>query len=207
MSLTTKRNDVIAGYERDAATLFERYATLAFEDAHRPFLHLRPSPPADIVDIGAGAGRDAADLARAGHRVLAVEPCHGLRERAVAAWSDLPINWLDDALPDLRAVRATGRCFDLAIISAVWMHLSAEERRDGAVAVASLLKPAGELWLSLRHGPPPEGRFMWDVSAAETVGLYERAGLSLTLQETSESLQPENRRQGVTWTRLAFRRA
>lgn len=207
MSDIANSNTVIAAYERNAASLFERYAKLAFEDAHRPFLHLRPPPPADIIDIGAGAGRDAADLARLGHRVLAVEPCAGLRQRAAAAWSDLPIAWLDDMLPSLSAVRATQRRFDLAIVSAVWMHLGAKERSDGAGVVASLLRPDGQLWLSLRHGPPPEGRVMWDVSAEETVALFERAGLAVRLQETSESLQPENRRQGVTWTRLAFRRA
>ena len=54
------------GYREEAATLVPRYEALVFEDVHREVIHLFPAPPAHVLDVGAGTGRDAAALARAG---------------------------------------------------------------------------------------------------------------------------------------------
>ncbi len=56
--------------------------------------------------------------------------------------------------------------------------------------------------LSLRHGPVPPGRRMFDVSGAETVQLAEAEGLdpALLLENQTGRLG----REGVSWTRLAF---
>jgi len=59
--------------------------------------------------------------------------------------------------------------------------------------------------MSLRHGPVPPGRRMFDVSAAETTELARAQGLAVVLSLRSESAGEENWRAGVTWTRLAFR--
>jgi hypothetical protein len=71
--------------------------------------------------------------------------------------------------------------------------------------VASLVRGGGTAVLSLRHGPVPPGRRMFDVSAAETVGLAaaEGLGLALRLDDGADSLG----RPGVRWTRLAFSKA
>ena len=58
---------------------------------------------------------------------------------------------------------------------------------------------------TLRHGPVPPGRKMFDVTAAETVTLAARCGFQVLLAERTESSQPENRAAGIEWTRLAFR--
>jgi hypothetical protein len=63
------------------------------------------------------------------------------------------------------------------------------------------------LVMSLRHGPVPKGRRMFDVSAEETIQLANAYGLRTVLNVRTESSQRGNRRMGVTWTRLAFSNA
>ena len=58
--------------------------------------------------------------------------------------------------------------------------------------------------LSLRHGPAPIGRRMFEVSAEETVRLAETEGWTVAFQldrQTDLFGRPD-----VTWTRLAFRK-
>ncbi|SCG08174.1 hypothetical protein GA0115255_123563 [Streptomyces sp. Ncost-T6T-2b] len=55
--------DSTAGYAEAADALAVQYEQVTFEDVHRDVLHLLPSAPARILDVGAGTGRDAAALA------------------------------------------------------------------------------------------------------------------------------------------------
>jgi len=100
-------------------------------------------------------------------------------------------------------VRARGQTFDAVLATAVWMHLDAAERAEAMPAVASLVRPEGVLLLSLRHGPVPEGRRMFEVTPEETIALAAREGLTCLVNVVTPSRQgPE-----VTWSRLGFRRA
>jgi hypothetical protein len=70
--------------------------------------------------------------------------------------------------------------------------------------VASLLSPDGVLVMTLRHGPVPSDRIMFDVSAEETLALAEAQGLRCVLNLRTESKLAANREAGVTWSRVAF---
>ncbi|HYM71566.1 MAG TPA: class I SAM-dependent methyltransferase [Stellaceae bacterium] len=189
------------GYAEQAAVLLRQYESITFADAHRVVLHLISPVPCTVVDIGAGTGRDAAALAAMGHRVVAVEPTAALRNGAMALHSSSLIEWLDDSLPDLARLRARGAVFDLVMLTAVWMHLDAVQRRRGMPNVASLMRARGMMTMTLRHGPVPMGRRMFEVSARETIQLAEAEGLRLVLEvEAPPALQ----QPGVTWTHLAF---
>jgi acetaldehyde dehydrogenase (acetylating) len=82
------------------------------------------------------------------------------------------------------------------------MHLDLVLRRRAMPRVAGLLRSGGVMIASLRHGPVPPGRRMFEVTTAETVDLGRAAGLSVVL--TLEGQDGLLRRPGVTWTRLAF---
>lgn len=194
------------GYAAEAAVLVPRYEAIPFEEKHGVVLHLLPAAPARIVDLGAGTGADAAWFAARGHRVLAVEPTAELREAGRRLHPSPAIEWLDDALPELARVRARGEAFDAVLLTAVWMHLDEAERRAAMPRVASLVAPGGVLVMALRHGPVPAGRRMFDVSGAETAALAGTEGLERVLEATTPSLNPQNRADGVTWTRIAFAR-
>jgi SAM-dependent methyltransferase len=202
--MTMATIDGTQGYDRDVEAFFERADSIAFAEKFADVLHLLPAAPSRILDIGAGSGKDAADFAALGHTVLAVEPTPVLLAGAVARHAHPAIAWLADGLPDLATVRARGETFDLILLSAVWMHLDLTQRERAMPNVAALLADGGVVILSLRHGPVPPGRRMFEVSADETVGLAEAEGLSPRLREERGSIQAANRLAGVTWTILAF---
>ncbi|MFP4894971.1 class I SAM-dependent methyltransferase [Paraburkholderia sp. EG304] len=193
------------GYAEQAEALIERWRTLSFADRHRPILDWIPQAPSRIVDIGAGIGTDAAALAAMGHTVLAVEPVDALRNAAREMHPSERIEWLDDSLPDLALLIARRIVFAVVMLTAVWMHLDARQRERAMPRVASLLREGGVLIISLRHGPVPAGRRMFDVTADETIQLASERGLTLVRELRTSSVQQANRDSGVTWTRLVFR--
>lgn len=194
------------GYAEQAEELVARYEAIDFTTRHEVLLPLLPAGPAAVLDIGAGSGADAAWLAARGYRVAAVEPTAAMRSRAMALHPSPAIEWIDDSLPALRHVIAQRRSFDLVMLTAVWMHLDAGERRLAMANVAALVALGGMLTLALRHGPVPAGRLMFAVSAEETIALAGEHGLHLLLNVHAESIQAANRDAGVSWSRLAFRR-
>jgi hypothetical protein len=175
---------VLEGYQAEAEDLIPRFEALPSAEILAPVARLLPQ------------------LAAQGHRVLAVEPVRGLREAGEALHPD--VEWLDDALPELRRVRALGRTFDRVHLTAVWQHLPPEERVPALATLAGLVAPRGLLILSVRHGPGAPGRPVFAASADEVVRLAEAERLVLVLRETAESVQAANRAAGVTWTWLAF---
>lgn len=193
------------GYAEQAEALIPQYESIPFDKRHEVALHLLPKTPSRILDIGAGTGVDAAWFAEQGHSVLAVEPTTEFRTAAMRLHPSPLIEWLDDVLPGLEAVLSRGQRFDVVMLSAVWMHLDEAERRAGMPRLVSLLAPGGLILLSLRHGPVPAGRRMFEVSGEETMVLAHQHGLRAVLNTQTGSLQPGNVAADVTWTRLGFR--
>jgi SAM-dependent methyltransferase len=193
------------GYEAHARALIPQYEAVAFEHKYAALLHLLPTKRAQVLDIGAGAGGDAAWFVARGHTVVAVEPVAGFRRVAMDTHRAPCIEWVDDHLPLLTRVCQRGQCFDLVSLMAVWMHLNAAEREAGMGILAGLLAPDGVLLMSLRHGPVPSARRMFAVSAQETIALATQHRLTCVCQVRSDSVQAANRAAGVTWSNLAFR--
>ena len=191
-------------YAEEAPELLKRYESISFADHHRSVIHLIPTVPGRVLDIGAGTGRDAAGLVGLGHSVVAVEPTEELRRGAMVLHPSPMIEWVDDSLPDLAAVRARREEFDAVMLTAVWMHLDAPQRRQAMPNVAALVRNGGVMIMSLRHGPVPPGRRMFEISAEETIALTQPLGLRRMLRREAE---PSLRQPGVSWTRLAFRKA
>jgi SAM-dependent methyltransferase len=195
------------GYASEAEQLFQRYESVRAAENHRHVLHLIPRAPARVLDIGSGTGRDAAWFATFGHRVIAVEPTDALRIPAMALHPSPLIEWLDDSLPDLVRLRARGETFDLVMLTAVWMHLDQTQRQYAMPNLASLIGSRGTIAMTVRHGPAPPARRMFEIPAEETVALAQAHGLHCVLNVASESHQERNRAAGITWTNLAFVKA
>lgn len=194
------------GYAEEAPHLAALFESVSFAKLHAKVLHLMPPPPGSVLDIGAGTGRDAAQFAAMGYRVVAVEPVTELRAKAKALHPSRQIEWRDDSLPDLATLAARKAQFDLIMLTAVWMHLDLAQRRRALPRVASLLRQHGAMILSLRHGPVPAGRLMFDVAADETVALAGQTGLRLALRLDNQPSQIAGK-SDVTWTLLAFTKA
>lgn len=198
------RDEVLRGYAAAAPRLIGSFEALSSEAVLAPVRDLLPSPPARILDIGAGTGRDGGWLRQMGHAVTAAEPVAELREAGAALHPAL--RWIDDCLPHLDAVAALGEGFDLVLLVGVWQHLPRETHPSAVAALAALLDRHGRLILSIRHGPGPRDRPCFRASPDEICAWADAEGLGLLARREAASIQPTNRAAGVTWTWLALER-
>ena len=196
-----------AGYADEVEEIFSRYETRDPEALHAPWSHYFPDPPAKVLDIGSGTGRDAGWFASLGHTVVAAEPTEALRTRAAKLHISPNITWVDDILPGIPNLLARQETFDLVLMHAVWMHLTEAERIEGMANVVRLMAPSARLAMSLRHGPVPAGRRMFDVTGEETIKLAMANGLTNLEYGRAESISAENRARGIEWTKLVFEKA
>ena len=196
--------DVLKGYATAATAEFiAAYDGLSPESIYEHVIDLFPRHNAKVADIGAGTGRDAAWFAYKGHEVLAVEPVRELREAGQALHTAANIKWLDDRLPHLSAALTCG-AFDLVTLSAVWQHLTDEDRAIAMPRLAAMIAPSGMLILSLRHGPGAASRRVFPVSSDTTIERALACGFRLLRRQDANSVQAGNQAMGVSWTWLAF---
>lgn len=134
-----------------------------------------------------------------------MEPSRALRKKARAAHPSPQIQWVDDRLPELKKVKAMGLRFDLILVSAVWQHVKQGDRERVFRKLANLLKPEGQLVITLRLGPPDPARSMHAVSAEE----LRRLGLGQSLSlELDDGGRPDLLgREEIRWQSLVFKLA
>lgn len=192
---------VQAYYAESAERLARAYESVSFESVHGALLDLLPEPPARVLDVGAGTGRDAAALAGRGFTVDAVEPVTELRHAAERLHPHSGVTWRTGALPDLHGVQGP---YDVVLLSAVWMHLRPEERPVAMRRLAGLLASGGTLLITLRRGEPPVDRRMFDVPPEEVADHGAEAGLTplRTVDEGADRLG----REAVRWNSVALRK-
>jgi len=103
--------------------------------------------PASIVDFGAGSGRLAIPLARAGYRVTAVEPSAAMLGQLRSAAPDLDIPCIESAMQDFRGDAR----FDLAIcvFTVITYLLDEYQLRSALQCARDCLNPDGQLLLDV----------------------------------------------------------
>lgn len=188
-------------YSENAQMLVAQYDSVPFESVHKDWLEFIPLN-GSVLDIGAGSGRDARYLESKGLKVFAVEPALDLMELAINKSKYLDIIWLQDSLPTLSNVKSLGIKFNLILLSAVWMHLSPEERHTSIQTLAPLLEIRGKLVVTLRHGEFSDGRTAFPVSADEVKELGDKHGLTIILK--TEPTKDQLGRDEVTWQTLVL---
>lgn len=132
-----------------------------------------PRTPITVLDVGAGQGTQAIRLARAGHRVVAVEPDARMRvafSTALAAESREVaerISLLDGALGALNEV-VPGARFDAVLLLGVLMYVPASE--PVIAELAARVAPGGLLAIAARTTTSalwrPAARQDWAAAAA-----------------------------------------
>jgi SAM-dependent methyltransferase len=98
------------------------------------------------ADIGCGSGREVAWLAAGGFVAVGCDASGALLEQARLRYPAL--NFAIAALPELEGV--PDGAFDNVLCETVIMHLPREDIAPAVQRLASLLKPAGILYLSWR---------------------------------------------------------
>ena len=192
------------GYEASVRDFVEVSQALKFHEVCRDFLEYLPEPPARILDVGAGAGQNAAALARSGYQVTAIEPMAAFRSASQAAYPGLDVTWQEDSLPLLESLNEQAP-FDFILLDGVWHHLQAAERTEALSRLAGLLCSGGKCALSLRNGPAGMGTHVFPTSANETVRQAQATGLTcIFLRENLPSVLPN--KEAVRWARIVLLR-
>ena len=200
--------DVVKGTEGYSAVVQGFIAathTVSFETLHAPYLDQIPVPPSHVLDVGAGIGRDASVLASMGHQVVAVEPTPEFLAAAKELHGSQDIQWIDGALPDLKALGVTEDRFDFILVSGVWHHLNDHERAIAMPRLAGMLRPGGVIAMSLRNGPAGAGTYVFPTDHEETIEAANSCGLEpVVVTAGLPSLMPG--KPEVVWSKLAFKR-
>ncbi len=193
-----KNSSVTGIYEAHAETLRARYDSVETADVLAPVADLLPTE-GDVLDVGAGSGRDAAWFLARGHRVTVAEPVAVFRA-AIAVRAPEAVQ-VEAHLPELTGVQGE---FGVILVGALWHHLP-EPNRDSAFSrLAGLLAPSGRLFLSLRHGPVPVGFPIHPLDAEVEIARARVAGLELLRSVAGQSQQQENIAAGINWTWLVL---
>jgi len=194
-------------YHAKAEEFVYQYESVNAEEVHQQWLALLNNiKPGKALDVGAGSGRDARFLTSRGFAVTAVEPADALRVLAEKLSQQLPIQWLSDLLPDLPKVQALQQRFDLVLLSAVWMHLSPDERYQALPVLCSLLAHDGLLVLTLRHGSFNDGRLSYPVTSPEILALVQQHQLLLTPVLVSDLVSDTLGRSDVAWQTVVLKK-
>lgn len=189
-------------YEQNAKQLAEQYDSLEFELVHQSWRAYWPVSGSNVLDVGAGSGRDVRWFCERGCSVWAVEPTKNLCQIGMQN-SPKETIWLDDTLPALRKVMLLSVRYNLVVLSAVWMHLSADERATAISVLSDLLTEDGNLVVTLRHGEFNDGRETFGVSVTELEALGNKAGLRICYIASGEDVL---KRDNVKWETVVMKK-
>jgi SAM-dependent methyltransferase len=195
-------------YDVHAQQLTEQYESLEAHAVHQWLMDLLPTGAnSRALDVGAGSGRDAAWLVSRGFEVWAVEPSEVMRREAQLRHAEEAITWLDDHLPALEHTRMAASTQDISfnfiLMSAVWMHLAPPLRATAFKNLIGLLAAGGILAVTLRCGPAPAEREMYEVTEEEIRQLSVECGATVLrcLSAPDQSGRPE-----ISWIQMALQK-
>ena len=185
--------------------LCRSYESGDFNVIHQHWVNFLPKPGSVVLDIGAGSGRDAVALSRLGFKVFAVEPSPDMLAAAKTIHPSADVVWMEDSLPSLPSVKLLCRRFDLILLSAVWMHLNKNERREAMLTLHQLAGHKGVVIITIRH-PADKARRMFSVSPQETKTLaFESGFLQIASAQYQDPLERSGR-SAISWSVHVLRR-
>ncbi len=189
-------------YDDNAERFFSDYISLDFKTIFSDVENYISTSSKKALDVGAGSGRDASALADMGINVVAVEPSKKMRDLASAYYTSKRISWIEDSLPHLAKLNHLSDEFDLILISAVWMHLSATEQNDSLVTLKRLLSPTGKIIITLRLGPEEPDRGIYKISTQEL--LYEANKIGLVCSYVTSIKDDSFNRPQIKWQKVVL---
>lgn len=189
----------LAIYAANAGAMARRYDSVTTDTVLSGLVDLIPPPPATVLDIGAGSGRDTAWFLSRGHAVTAAEPVAAFRAMIAARSPSAVLT--ETRLPDLHGLSGP---FALILVNAVWHHLDSAAR-DGALwRLGRLLGRDGRILLALRRGPVPPGAPLYDLDPNAEITRAAQAGLRLLRRHDAPAHDEGTAAAGISWTWLAL---
>ncbi len=193
------------GYSSVIQKFIKASKSISFEVLHKDFLEFLPTKNSLILDIGAGIGRDAYELAIREYKVIAVEPLKEFRSEGQKNYTSNNLTWIDDSLPKLNQLDKYLNKFDFILASGIWHHLDRQEQKEAISRISKLLKPEGIFALSLRNGPSGAGTHTFPTNVKYTIEHAKPCNLiPLLILENQPSLLKN--KENVKWSRIAFKK-
>ena len=196
--------DGTKGYERFITLFIETSQALDFHQCCKDYKEFLPVPPASILDIGSGAGQNAAALSSLGYRVTAVEPMYEFLNAAFHKYGPLSVRWMQGELPELACLTSQAE-FDLVLIEGVWHHLSEEQRAASIARLSSIIRLGGRCAISLRSGPAGMGTTVYPTDVIATIKAFADYGFSsLFYVENQPSIF--DFKKDIKWARVVLQK-
>lgn len=201
----------IETYNREAGTLARVYNGMASTDVLPGLAQRLPvsrmGARLHALDMGCGSGRDAYWLAeQKGFEVTAMDASTEMLMQARRLKAHPHVRYVEDTLPYMRKVmedaRRTGVRYDVFLMSAVWMHLRPEERGPVIQNMAALAAGGALGYISLRHGPAPADRPMFENSVLGIRRLADSYGATVDVVGSDRDRQG---RGDVKWEYVALK--
>jgi SAM-dependent methyltransferase len=140
-----------------------------WSDDRQFYLDLAGNQPLDILEIGAGTGMVARAMAKAGHRVTAIDPAAAMLAAGKATPEGANVHWLQGTAQDF----STAERYDLAFMTghAFQVLLEDEDIRQSLANIRAHLKPSGVFAFDTRNPALP-----WEIMFNETEILQAETG-------------------------------
>ncbi|MBV8812945.1 MAG: class I SAM-dependent methyltransferase [Verrucomicrobia bacterium] len=193
--------DSVEWYNLHAESIVQRHEAIRASDANAWLRSELPLPPANALDVGAGAGRDSVWLNSLGYNVLAVEPSPQMAAYARQLGRSKQVEWIDDRLPHLVKVKSRKSKFDFILVNSVWMHVRPRDRASALTALLHLLSSGGKLAIAFCQGNSSANRPFFECRGEEIIDIATAQGGQL-LKYSKGIAAP----MSPPWVRILLRR-
>ncbi len=178
-------NPTSARYEQIAGDYQQRHMAFKSAEAHQRFTAALP-PPARVLEIGCGPGRDATMLQAGGYRVVALDPAWAMLELAQPSGAAC-------VQADGRAVPILAGSVDGVWASAALLHLPRLELAIALTEIRRVLRPDGVLYCSFKRGvgeAASDGRWLAYYQPDEIARMLRGADFALRDQWEAADSRP-----------------
>jgi len=193
------------GYDRFHEAFIDCCRAIDFHSACADFKDFLPAVPARVLDIGSGAGQNAAAISAMGYDVTAIEPVPEFLKESATFYEKLSIRWALDSLPDLKVLDTADSIYDFVLINAVWHHLDNIEQDSSINRITELVANGGYCAISLRNGPAGIGTRVFPTNLDATIEKFQNNGFSCVLKVQNKPSIIANKKD-VTWARAVFKK-
>ena len=191
------------GYESHIDMFVKVSQALDFQIVCKDFRGFLPHRKGRVLDLGSGAGQNAAALDELGMNVTAIEPIFKLVEMAQETYSTASVKWLNGGLPDLNCLSMSCEKFDFVLIEGVWHHLNEVERSLAITRLSKIINTKGKCAISLRNGPAGLGSRVFVTDTEVTIRQFEDHNFECIFKvENQDSILPN--KQEVKWSRIVL---
>ncbi len=208
-----KKNYKQRTYDEKSVALAKRYNSISAHDVYPYYfdflknITLSERQNIKILELGAGAGRDAFKMAEMGFDVWAVDGSENMLAQARLQKPHKKITYIHDIAPALSIIvkdKSLKNHFNIIYMNAFMFHLDTQERSSLFKVLDHLAKDHVSIFMSFKNvGFKEDGRTFYPIAPEDIEKLGEEFGYTAHI---FDPLPDELGRDHVEWTYLRLTR-